>query len=123
MGRKARKFGERGEWLASLYLRLKGYKILEKNFRTRLGEIDLIVEKGGTLAFVEVKSRSSDAFGSPVEAVDSRKRRRIADIASLYLASRRQSWDTVRFDVVSISKGRFFPYKIEHLKSAFDGDW
>ena len=85
------------------YLRAQGYRILEKNYRCRAGEIDLIAREDGYLVFVEVKYRSSGRAGDPAEAVDRRKQKRICRAASFYLmcAGMHQD-DPVRFDIVSI---------------------
>src|SRR5215471_13773746 len=107
-GAPARPRGRRGighDWEreAERALVAERYTILERNFRTRDGEIDLIAEDGGVLCFVEVKGRRSGAFGSPAEAVTLEKQRRIARAAQVYLGrSRRSSRRMCRFDVVCV---------------------
>ncbi|HDH53078.1 MAG TPA: YraN family protein, partial [Nitrospirae bacterium] len=74
------RLGQKGEELAVKYLRKKGYKIIKQNYKTKIGEIDIIANDGGTLVFVEVKTRESIAYGMPFEAVNSYKRRKIANV-------------------------------------------
>ena len=72
----AMKLGDEGESLAASFLKKKGYHIVQQNFRTRIGEIDIIAEEGGNLVCVEVKTRESFYYGRPFEAVDARKKER-----------------------------------------------
>lgn len=107
-------FGKKGERLAEKLLKAEGCKILEKNYRTPFGEADLIVSDGDEIAFVEVKSRSSDAYGTPAEAVVKEKRRRYLRIAEFYWL-KTGGEPNARFDVVEVwADGR-----IEHYKHAF----
>ena len=76
--------GRKGELTAEGFLKKQGFKILEKNYRTKFGEADLIVSKNGALVFVEVKTRSSLKFGTPAQAVNYDKQRRYREIASYY---------------------------------------
>ncbi|HET7452837.1 MAG TPA: YraN family protein [Thermoanaerobaculia bacterium] len=94
--------GARGEDLAVAALRESGYRILERNFRTPVGEIDVIAEEGDTLCFVEVKWRRGTGTGHPAEAVTVEKQRRIARAAEWYLARRRGPARPCRFDVVAM---------------------
>lgn len=94
--------GESGERLASALLLREGYRILERNYRCRQGEIDIIAEEGEVLVFVEVRSRRSDAYGDPLETVDFVKQSRITHAARHYLAAQRKMDRQVRFDVVGI---------------------
>ena len=111
--------GVRGEEVAAAFLRERRYRILERNFTTPLGEIDIIARKGRTLAFVEVKTRRSLAFGSPAEAVGARKQHQIIKAAKWYLASGRGKGLQPRFDVVAVllSDG---DVEVEHLPGAFE---
>lgn len=95
------KLGQRGENLAVAYLRKKGYKIIEQNYKTRIGEIDIIAIDGKTLVFIEVKTRESLEYGHPFESVNKNKRRKIANVAMLYL-KRLKDIPPCRFDVVSV---------------------
>lgn len=104
-----RDLGRRGEGVAVAWYEEHGYELLERNWRRREGEVDLIVRKGRTVAFCEVKTRSTDAFGTGAEAVLPAKQRRIRRLASRWLAeltpaSGRALVD-VRFDVVCITSG------------------
>ena len=112
------KLGRQGEDVAAKYLKRQGMKILERNFRTPVGEIDLIVKNKQILAFVEVKTRRGKAFGSPGEAVGSRKQHQIAQAARWYLNESPDASLQPRFDVISISvTGDKF--QVEHIPDAF----
>ncbi len=98
-----RKVGAEYEQKAAAFLEEKGFRILERNYRCRSGEIDLIAHDGYYLVFVEVKYRHCDVHGSPLQAVDHKKQRRISKAAAYYLYSRKYAQDTpCRFDVVGI---------------------
>jgi putative endonuclease len=110
--------GTAGEDRAATWYEDQGYEVLERNWRRREGEVDLIVRRGRTVAFVEVKTRTSDAFGTGAEAVLPAKQRRIRRLAGRWLAeltpaSGRALVD-VRFDVVDITAGR-----IDVIEDAF----
>ncbi|KRQ86967.1 hypothetical protein ABG79_01157 [Caloramator mitchellensis] len=94
--------GKIGEDLAAKHLTRNGYTIIQKNFRTKFGEIDIIARDGKFLVFVEVKTRRSIEFGYPREAVDWYKQIRIKNLANLYLAKKKQFNEYIRFDVVEI---------------------
>jgi len=119
MSVQRQQLGRAGEQRAADFLRRAGYRILASNYRTRRGELDLVAEEGGELVFVEVKTRTSLAFGSPAEAVDSRKQRRIGRAAQEYLLREGASERAVRFDVVAISLAAGRP-EIEIIKNAFE---
>ena len=107
-----------GETLAAGYLMRRGWQIVDRNVRFREGEIDIIAARGGILAFIEVKTRRSTAFGSPAEAVTPRKQRKIRALASRYLAEQHPGARAIRFDVVDIvgERGGFL---VTHLEGAF----
>lgn len=109
--------GKSGERLAEEYLRKKGYRFVERNYTTEIGEIDLIFTDGNCLVFVEVKARASEEFGRPAEAVDYRKQRKISRVAGEYIKRNMYFGAAVRFDVVEVftSDGH-----IEHIENAFD---
>ncbi len=113
--------GKNWEASAAAYLRLRGWRIVERNYRTPLGEIDLIARRGGVLAFVEVKGRRSKGKGDPLEAVSPRKVRRVSAAAALYLASGPFPVKEARFDVVTVGPDRNWrgTLKVRHLKNAF----
>ena len=111
--------GERGESVAVSILKKNGYKILEQNYRSKLGEIDIIAQEGGVLAFIEVKARRTDEFGEPKLAVTPQKQRKISMVALEYLKTTKQTDRKARFDVVAIRLLPGEPY-IEIIKNAFD---
>jgi putative endonuclease len=113
--------GKWGEDCACRELRRRGYEILERRYRTRYGEIDIIASDRGVLVFIEVKARRSATYGPPVEAVTWHKRRRLLQLAESYIAARRLSNTPCRFDVVSISMPRDATApRVEILQGAFD---
>jgi len=112
--------GRRGEEAAGRHLVSLGYRILERRYRTRGGEIDLIARDGDAIVFVEVKTRSSLLCGRPAEAVDRRKRARIARAASLYLARRGAGEAACRFDVVEVIEEPAGALSVRLIRDAFD---
>ena len=119
MRNKHQKFGEKSENLAAWYLKENGYKIIEQNYRNRIGEIDIIAKEKKTIVFVEVKSRRSIRYGNPKLAVTPKKQRKISMVALYYLKSTQQIDAKARFDVVAIISNRDEP-QIEIVKNAFD---
>jgi putative endonuclease len=113
------KFGEQGETLAAKRLKKAGYKIIETNYRTRLGEIDIIAKDKDTIVFVEVKSRRSVKFGNPKQAVTLRKQKKISMVALYYLKTTGQSTAKARFDVVTVISNQDRP-QVEIIKNAFE---
>lgn len=98
-----RRLGADYENIAIVYLRSEGYHILERNFRCRLGEIDVIAMKNGYLHFIEVKYRSVKTLGLPEEAVDYKKQRQISKVASYYIMKKEKFLDIpCCFDVIAI---------------------
>jgi putative endonuclease len=116
---KRQQFGKKSEDIAAKYLKKNGYKILEQNYRTKLGEIDIIAKDKDTLVFIEVKARRSIQFGSPKWAVTPKKQRRISMVALYYLKTAKLSHTRARFDVVSISSINDRS-GIEIIKNAFE---
>ncbi|MDD5557408.1 MAG: YraN family protein [bacterium] len=114
-----RSLGERGEEIAGELLRRRGYRILARNYRCPRGEIDLIARDRDVIVFVEVKGRGSGRFGSPLEAVTPRKRRRLAAAALHYLASCGLLRARTRFDVVGIRWGPGGAPEIALARDAF----
>ncbi len=106
--------GRAGEVEASKFLKKLGYQILEMNFHTHVGEADIIAMDGKTVVFVEVKTRSTDNFGAPSEAVSWKKQEKYFKVATEYLIKKGYSNRQARFDVVEIENG-----KINHIKDAF----
>lgn len=105
MRRRKDVLGEEGERAAWEAYRRRGYRLLARNWRTRLGELDLVVARGGVVAFCEVKTRSSAALGGPWESVTTAKRRKVRALAEAFIASRRLRADRYRFDVASVAVG------------------
>ena len=111
-----------GEEHAARYLRSRGYRIVERNYRGAGAEVDIVAEHRGTLVFVEVKARSSDEYGAPREAVTWWKQHRIARAAACYVALREGRERVMRFDVVEVfltPEGRVG--KVEVIEGAFEG--
>lgn len=98
----ANPLGQHGENLAAEYLQRNGYQIVERNYRTRYGEVDIICSQKGDLVFVEVKTRRSTRFGSPEEAITYRKKEHIKKAALSYLKQADNSYRSIRFDVITI---------------------
>ena len=106
--------GRHGETIAAEYLRKHRYRIIDKNFNCRFGEIDLIAWNGETVVFVEVKARSNTKFGMPRESVDWHKQQTIIRCANYWLYKNKQTGIPVRFDVVELINGQ-----INHIIDAF----
>ena len=119
MVNKQQQFGQDGESLAAKLLKKHGYKIIEQNYRTKLGEIDIIAKDKDTLVFVEVKARSSDRIAYSKWAITPNKQRKISMVALYYLKATNQSNVKARFDVVAISSTKDNP-RIEIIKNAFE---
>lgn len=112
--------GQRGEEQAARYLRLRGYRIVERNYRCRFGEIDLIARRGGFLVFVEVKQRRDARFAEAREFVTAEKQRRILAAAQVYLAAEPCELQP-RFDVIEVYGGERGWPRIVHIEDAFQG--
>ena len=106
--------GQCGEDAAALLLKKKGYRILEQNYKNKIGEIDIIALDNDTIVFIEVKTRSDDFFGAPSEAVNQKKREKYYKVALEYLTKTSNTDSLCRFDVVEIENG-----KINHIDNAF----
>ena len=114
------KFGQIGEEAVVCLLERQGCQILERNFRNRLGEIDIIARDKETICFVEVKTRRTEAFGSPFESVTPAKQRKIIQVALSYLKFKRQEGAAVRFDVAAVLLAGEQCEDVEILKNAFE---
>ena len=95
--------GRRGEALAARELRRRGYVIVERRWRCRIGEIDIVARDGEVLVVVEVKARSRKDYGPPIDAVDREKRRKLEKLARAYLQATRLKDVSVRFDLVGVT--------------------
>ena len=112
--------GKTGEELACEELRRRGYAVLDRRYRTRSGELDIVARDGPTLVFVEVKTRVSVRYGSPFEALTPAKCRQVAAMAADYLVRRRPSARACRFDVVAVTFDQYGRPVIEVIRNAFD---
>ena len=117
MKHKNKVLGRYGEILAALVLILKGYRILDRNYRNKLGELDIVAQKGKVLVFVEVKARSSKRFGQAVEAVGPKKQARIRKLALTYCrhCGRNLYQTEMQFDVIEV----YPPFHVSHIKNCF----
>ncbi|UCD66561.1 MAG: YraN family protein [Deltaproteobacteria bacterium] len=120
-----KELGANGEELAARYLMSQGYRILERNYRIRLGEIDIIAEQGKDLVFIEVKTRSDTLFGSPLDSVTIPKQRQLSKVALEYMSRQGCHNRPARFDVVGVQlKGlnaqQLQNVNIELVQNAFD---
>jgi putative endonuclease len=111
--------GRRGEQLAASYLEGHGYTIVDRNWRCPQGEIDLVARDGPELVFVEVKTRSSVAFGHPLEAITAVKLARLWRLAAAWCEAHPGQHDAVRIDGIAVIAPRGGPVEIEHLKRVF----
>lgn len=109
-----RAYGAAGEAQAAAWYRQHGYVVVAQNWRCREGELDLVVQQGRVLVFVEVKARRTDRFGLPAEAVTLTKQRRLRTLATRYLETNGVRASSLRFDVVSILAG-----ELEVIEAAF----
>jgi len=110
--------GRWGEDRAAEYLREKGYEILERNIRTEFGEIDLLARQASTLVFVEVKVRSTQAYGHPEESVSLVKQQHMADAAESYLQAHPEIDGGWRVDVIAVSRRKNQAPEILHVENA-----
>ncbi len=115
-----RLFGQEGESAAEQYLRNKGYRILARNVRSSVGELDLVAEDDQVLVFVEVKARRTDAFGGAIHAVHQRKQEKLIQLAAQYLARHHLKDRPCRFDVVLLQGTNVGASQIEHIQNAFE---
>lgn len=111
--------GRKGEALAAKYLKRKGFRILAANYTNRLGEIDILAADGPVLVFVEVKTRTSEAFGPAKAAVTPAKQRKISQVALACMKEPGHAGKKARFDVVAVTLGPGKP-TIEHIPNAFE---
>jgi putative endonuclease len=114
-----RRLGAAGEALVASWYEARGYEVLDRNWRVREGELDLVVRRGSTLAFCEVKTRRGDAFGSPFEAVTAAKQRRLRTLATRWLAEHRVRASELRFDVAAVRMPAGQVAEIEVCEAAF----
>jgi len=113
-----RELGRQGEEKAVAYLKKRGYNILAQNYYTRFGELDIVCKKGDNLVFVEVKARRGTRYGSPEEAITTRKIEHLRKAAAVYLESVKPLFREIRFDVIAILMENE-KEQINHIKHAF----
>jgi putative endonuclease len=111
--------GRGAEAAAARWLEAQGYRVIARNHATRRGEVDLVCDEGGTLCFVEVRSRTSAAFGSPALTVDARKARRVVHAATDWAVRNGGLERAIRFDVVAVDLSGAAP-RFELIRAAFD---
>ena len=116
---KRHELGKKGEIVACEFLLKNYYEIIERNFKSKLGEIDIIAREGDEIVFVEVKTRGQDKYGMPAEAVDKRKKNHIYHVAEYYLMINELEDAFCRIDVIEVF---FFnnKFKINHLRNCVD---
>ncbi len=113
-----KELGRRGEEIAVRYLQKKGYGLLDRNYYTRFGELDIICEKNKELIFVEVKTRKSVKYGSPEESITAKKKEHLRKAALIYIDTHHRPFQGMRFDVIAILLEKE-DKKINHIKNAF----
>jgi len=114
-----RELGTAGEDAACAFLKRRGYRIIDRNYRCPFGEVDVVAAKRGLTVFCEVKARSGGGFEEALRAVDARRQGRLARTASHYLAEKRGGGERCRFDVIALLKDGA-AWKIVHVKDAFE---
>lgn len=120
MSNQRQNLGRRGEDEAASYLKKQGYILLQRNYRCPLGEIDVIAKDSKTLVFIEVRTRSSDRFGTPQESINRKKMLKIHKVAQYYLKAVQKEEEPVRFDVLALLldvENQLM--QLEHIKGAF----
>jgi putative endonuclease len=111
--------GAHGERIAAAYLPRAGLRVLDRNWRCREGELDIVAREGTALVFCEVKTRRGTGFGHPVEAVTRAKQRRLRLLAQRWLAAHHEHAPDLRFDVVGVLVRPVRPPLVRHLRAAF----
>ena len=110
--------GKKGEVLAAEFLQELGFIILERNWRYKKAEVDIIAKDGKVLVFTEVKSRSSTHFGRPEDFVDDKKKKMMTAAISYYMEAHQHNWE-IRFDIISVIFDSEKQYRLQHFKDAF----
>ncbi len=116
---KKKELGQKGEELALRFLKKNGYRLIERNYTCKMGEVDIVAREKDILAFIEVKTRKTTTFGPPQMAVDQRKQEQLSRVALHYLKEKRLERIKARFDVVAILLSPKGP-EIELIRNAFD---
>lgn len=110
--------GNKGENIAESYLKQKGYKIIQKNYRCRFGEIDIIAKDNDTIVFAEVRTRRNDNFGSPQDSITPAKIEKISKTSLYFIQEKKLEGFSYRFDFIAITFSQGKP-NIEHIENAF----
>ncbi len=113
-----KKKGWLAEWVACGYLVFRGYLIIEKNFRTSFGELDIIAKKNQTFVIVEVKSRYKKGDWHPLTAIDSKKKNKIRKLINYYIATKKLFGKNLRVDVLTVEKKKFW-FSVKHYENIF----
>ena len=116
---KDKEIGTLGETIAAQHVEAQGYMILCRNYRNSFGELDIIAKDEEDLVFIEVKSRTSQTYGLPVEAVSYRKRRKLSIMAMFYMTQHRLHGIPCRFDVIEVDLRHYDTPQIHHIQNAF----
>ena len=111
--------GRAGEQRAARHFETLGFEVLDRNWRCRLGELDIVATDRSRLVVCEVKTRTSTRYGLPAEAVDARKAHRIRQLAGAWLAAHRVPWVEVRYDVLAVLAEPGAPIRVHHYEAAF----
>ena len=115
--------GHAGEMAALNHLKEQGFRILARDWRSRLGQVDILAEDGATLVLVEVKARRGTAFGLPQEAVDARKQRKLRTLLEVYRSQTHRREQACRIDVIALLLDTNLGVtKVEHIRDAVQGD-
>lgn len=118
---RRKEVGSQGEKVAQDFLKKKGYRLLDTNFRSREGEIDIVARKGKCLVFVEVRTRSSPSFGTPEESITSTKKERLIRLALAYLQGHPAPHSDWRIDLVAIELDGKKVTRVELIENAVQG--
>lgn len=110
-------FGKLGEDIAVNYLKNKGYKIIEKNFRTRFGEIDIICEKDNSIIFIEVRTKRNSSLLSPEESITKRKIENYKKLALEYLINSKRKYKNIKFDFLGIEYKSEKDFKLNYIEN------
>ena len=119
MPSQKRTTGDWGEQVAEQELVKRGYTIIERNFNTRFGEIDLIAKEGEEMVFIEVKLRKSDTYGTALESITEQKIQKFHNTVEIYLQKHKLEDTPFRIDVIAIDKTGPNQWKVQHIKAAF----
>ena len=121
MTHERKKLGSHGEDLAVEFLKRQGYRILQRNFKLKFGEIDIVAQEGDTVCFIEVRTKTGDELGTPFESITPFKQRKLSRLALAYLKNQYKSVEVrARFDVVAVFSEDGKEEKVEIIKNAFE---